>query len=190
MAPLVVFFDTNVLLAALLCPGGACRRLLNLAALGIIRPIVTSEVLAEAERHLRLGLGGRSFSDEEIEAFREALAPLFESEQLASSPVGRAAAEGAPLVNVDNRVLLQADPGASGHPRGQPKQTRQVGPNQALLADKGDLHVLAASIRHRCQFLCSSDKKNFPEGFECKGVRAISPAALLALLVQEVDLQE
>lgn len=92
---------------------------MHLAAVGIFRPVITSEVLAEAERHCRLGIGGRVITDEEIVAFRAAIAPLLDPAHLASSPVGRAASEHAPLVNVDNRAILQADPGAAGHPRGQ-----------------------------------------------------------------------
>lgn len=76
MAALVVAIDANVLLAAMLSLLGASRKLLELAAPGLFRPIITSEVLAECERHCRLGIQGRIVTEEEVLAFREAVAPL------------------------------------------------------------------------------------------------------------------
>jgi predicted nucleic acid-binding protein len=187
VARVVVALDANVLVAAMLSPTGASRRLMHLAAMELFCPIITSEVLAEAERHFRKGIGGRIITDAEVEAYQAALAPLLEPESLASSPVGRVAAEGSPLVNVDNRAILQVDPGRSGHPRGQRRQTEAVGGFHALLRDMGDAHVLAAAVRHRCDYLCTGNTQDFPADFEFQGIRAVTPRQLLAELLREDD---
>lgn len=185
MRPLVVAIDANVLIASLLVPTGACRRLLSLASLGIFRPVITSEVLAEAERHCREGIGGRVITDVEIGALRDAIFPLLEHLKLASSPFGRAASEHAPLVNVDNRIVLQPHPGGTGHPRGRQKRTETVDDNQAFVRDMGDAHVLAAAIRHRCDYVCTGNTRDFPADFELQGLRFCTPGQLLALLLAE-----
>lgn len=187
MPPLVVALDANILVAAMISPAGESRRLMHLAALGIFRPIITAEVLAEAERHFRRGIGGHAFTDVEIDNFRSAIAPLLEPENLASSPVGRAAAEGAALVNVDNRAILQADPGVRGHPRGQQRRTEATGPAQALLRDMGDAHVLAAAVRHRCDYVCTGNTRDFPPDFAFQGIRVATPRQLLNDLLREDD---
>lgn len=67
MPQLVVAIDANVLIASLLVSTGACRRLMEFASLGIFRPVITSEVLAEAERHCRKGIRGRVITNAEIQ---------------------------------------------------------------------------------------------------------------------------
>jgi predicted nucleic acid-binding protein len=47
-----VFFDTSVYIAALLSPGGAAGELVRLAEAGVIRMIVSEEVITEADRVL------------------------------------------------------------------------------------------------------------------------------------------
>ena len=47
-----VFFDTSVYIAALLSPGGAAGELVRLAEAGMIRMIVSEEVIVEADRVL------------------------------------------------------------------------------------------------------------------------------------------
>jgi hypothetical protein len=74
MTPFLVAIDANVLLAALLGPVGTSARLLQLAALGVFRPLIGIDVLDEAERHARLGIGGRVVGDAELLAFRAAIA--------------------------------------------------------------------------------------------------------------------
>jgi predicted nucleic acid-binding protein len=183
----VVAIDANVLIAALLVPTGACRRLMELALLGIFRPVITSEVLAEAERNCRVGIGGRVITDPEIAELRAALQPLLDQANLASSPIGRVAAEGAALVNVDNRAILQRDPGGTGHPRGLQRRTEALNEHQALVRDMGDAHVLAAAIRHGCDYVCTGNTLDFPADFEMRGLRFVTPGQLLALLLEEDD---
>ena len=47
-----IFFDTSVYIAALLSPGGAAGELVRLAEAGVIRMIVSEEVIVEADRVL------------------------------------------------------------------------------------------------------------------------------------------
>src|SRR3989338_6333347 len=47
-----IFFDTSVYIAALLSPGGAAGELVRLAEAGIIRMVVSEEVIVEADRVL------------------------------------------------------------------------------------------------------------------------------------------
>lgn len=185
MAPLVVAIDANVLIAAMLSSQGACRQLLRLAVLGIFEPVITSEVVAECERHCRRGIGGRVISDSEVQAFRQAIAPLLEPERLASGPVGRAASERAPLVNVDNRVIIQPHPGGTGHPRGERKRTEAASEARAFIRDMGDAHVLAAAIRHCCDYICTGNTTDFPADFQMQGIRFITPGRLLDVLLEE-----
>jgi predicted nucleic acid-binding protein len=187
MPQLVVAIDANVLIASLLVSTGACRRLMEFASLGIFRPVITSEVLAEAERHCRKGVRGRVVTNAEIQALRAAVYPLLEAEELASSPVGRAASENAPLVNIDNRVILQPHPGGTGHPRGLQKRTEMIDEHQAFIRDMGDAHVFAAAIRHRCDYVCTGNTRDFPADFEMNGLRFCTPNQLLLILLKEDD---
>jgi predicted nucleic acid-binding protein len=187
MGALLVAIDANVLIAAMLSSRGASRRLLRLASLGIFRPVITSEILAEVDRNCRAGIAGRIISDAEIQAFHQAIGPLLEQENLASNPIGRAASEHAPLVNVDNRAIIQPHPGDSGHPRGEKKRTEVINGSHALMKDMGDAHVLAAAIRHRCDYICTGNTADFPDGFEMAGLRVISSGGLLELLLSKGD---
>ncbi len=47
-----IFFDTSVYIAALLSPGGAAGELVRLAEAGVIRMVVSEEVIVEADRVL------------------------------------------------------------------------------------------------------------------------------------------
>lgn len=47
-----IFFDTSVYVAALLSPGGAAGELVRLAEAGVIRMVVSQEVIIEADRVL------------------------------------------------------------------------------------------------------------------------------------------
>lgn len=47
-----IFFDTSVYIAALLSPEGAARELVRLAEAGVIRMVVSEEVITEADRVL------------------------------------------------------------------------------------------------------------------------------------------
>ena len=49
-----VFFDTSVYIAALLSPGGAAGELVRLAEAGVIRMVVSQEVIIETDRVLSI----------------------------------------------------------------------------------------------------------------------------------------
>ena len=53
-----IFFDTSVYIAALLSPGGAAGELVRLAEAGVIRMIVSKEVIIEADRVLAVKFPG------------------------------------------------------------------------------------------------------------------------------------
>jgi hypothetical protein len=73
MTPSTIAFEADVLVAALAAPGGTTGRLLQLAALGLFKPVIAPEALAEAERHARTGVGGRVITEAELLAFRAAI---------------------------------------------------------------------------------------------------------------------
>lgn len=180
-----VAIDANVLFAALLSPAGGSRTLLQLATAGIFQPIITSEVLAEFDRHCRRGFRGRVITDEETTAFRLAIHPLLEHEEVPPGAIGRAATEHAPVVNIDNRLVLRRAPEQTV--RGESPQTRQLDAVNAQLRDMGDAHVLASAVRYGCQYLCTANIRDFPEGEEVGGVQFILPGTLLGLLLEESD---
>jgi predicted nucleic acid-binding protein len=176
MGPLVAL-DANVLAAAFLSPKGPSRRLLGLALLGEYQAVITTEVLAELDRHCRLGFKGMVPPEVAIAAFRTALHPLLEQMELLPGPVGRAASEGAALVNLDNQLIIRPQPGAV-----QGRGTEVVGDREVLLRDMGDAHLLAAAWRYGCHYLCTSNTRDFPPGLRVGRLEAVTPVALLEVL--------
>lgn len=176
MGPLVAL-DANVLAAAFLSPRGLSRRLLNLALFGEYQAVITTEILAELDRHLRLGIKGVVPSEESLAQFRAALHPLLEQMELLPGPIGRAAGEGALLVNVENRMIIRAHPGGA-----QRKRTEVVGAREVVMRDMGDAHFLAAALRYGCRYLCSWNAKDFPPGLRIGELELVLPQGLLAVL--------
>ncbi len=176
MGPLVAL-DANVLVAAFLTPKGLSHRLLVLALLAEYQVIITTEVLAELDRHCRLGFKGLVPTVDELARFRAALHPLLEQMELLPGPIGRASGEGVPIVNVDNRVIIRAHPGGA---RG--KQTEVVSEREVLLRDMGDAHLLAAALSYGCRYLCSWNTKDFPPGLRVGILEVVTPKELLAIL--------
>lgn len=181
----IVAIDANILFAALLSSRGASRRLLALAATGIFQPIITAEVLAEFDRNCRLGFKGRIISDLELQAFRAAIHPLLEYEEIVPGAVGRGTTEHAHLVNIENRVVIREAPPPDPGVRGEVRETRQMDEVNINLRDMGDAHVLASAVRYRCDYLCTANTRDFPEGLTVAGVRTITPGALLDILLEE-----
>lgn len=97
--------------------------------------------------------------------------------ELLPGPIGRAAGEGAPLINVDNEVIIRAHPGAA-----QGKRTEVVSGREILLRDMGDAHLMAAALQYGCRYLCSWNTKDFPPGLRVGHLEAITPEGLLAVL--------
>jgi hypothetical protein len=73
---MILAFDPDVLLAALLAPTSPSARLLQLAPLGIYQPFIAQEALATAEAWAREGVGGRVVTEAELLAFRAAIGEL------------------------------------------------------------------------------------------------------------------
>jgi predicted nucleic acid-binding protein len=176
VGPLVAL-DPNVLAAAFLSPTGLSRRLLVLALLGEFEAIITTEVLAELDRHCRRGFKGRVPTDEQISRFRAALHPLLEQMELLPGPVGRAVSEGGHVINIENRITLRAHPGGHGGKRLEVVSAREV-----LMRDMGDAHLLAAAIAYGCRYLCSWNTADFPPGLKIGELELITPEGLLAHL--------
>lgn len=180
-----VAIDANVLFAALLSGAGASRRLLMLGTLGIYEPVITAEVLAELDRHCRVGFKGRPISDDEVQAFKAAIRPLLDYEEVLPGAVGRAASERAHLVNIENRLNIREAPPPPPLSRGEGRRTRRVDAANVELRDMGDAHVLASAVKYRCDYLCTANSRDFPEGLEVAGTRVITPQTLLAQLIEE-----
>lgn len=175
-----VLLDTTSLCAAIRNPGGVGMKLLRLGLLGLFDIIVTEEIVAEWVRNCRKGLGkGRSkisFSEEDLDAFCEALEPMLSEEMVARVRIGRAASPLYPIRHVAGLKIIQL-------PQGQPAAvSRMLDDVTFALKDVGDFHVVEAALRYQCDYLCTRNTKDFTEGLRFGTVEVISPERLVALL--------
>jgi len=181
---LIVAIDTTVLFAALLS-NGVCRKLLEFGALGIYTPVITSEVLAELNTHCHLGIKGKPITDEIVNAFREAIAPLLEPENVVPSPFGRFDSAPKLLVNVENTMIFHRYPDPSASPRGEKRKPYVMGERKIVMTDMADAHVLAAAALKKADYLCTSNSKDLPSGLEFLSTKVITPSDLYRKLTDE-----
>ena len=78
-----IAFEADALVAALAAPGGTTGRLLQVAALGLFKPVIAPDALAEAERLAREGVASRAITEAELLAFRAAIAPWVGADEAA-----------------------------------------------------------------------------------------------------------
>ena len=174
---MLVCLDATVLCGALRTPTGINFRLLELAADGVVLQGFTTDVAGvEFVRNALEGLGGVTYTIEEITEFLDAFEPLFDPENVAPSPIGRSLTDktwlhGRPVGEVvfelngrSHEELLE----------GLPQQLRvQVGELEPY-----DLHLVAAAADRGADAICSANRRHLPEGQLAGGIRVVRPGTL------------
>lgn len=177
-----VLLDTTTLCAAMRNPGGSGMKLLRLGLLGLFEPIVTEEIIAEWVRNCRKGLGqGKlkiTFTENDLDAFCEALEPVLSDEMVARVRIGRAASPLYPVRQEGGLKVIQM-------PLGQPAAGSRMLDDITLgLKDVGDFHVVEAALRYQCDYLCTRNTKDFADGLQFGPVEVITPESLFTELTE------
>lgn len=178
---MVVCFDATVLCGALRRPGGINFRLLQLAADGVVLEGFTTEVAGmEFIRNALEGLGGVRYEIELIEEFLDAFGALFDAENVAAAPIGRALTAQTWLHNKPIGEVVYHLTGRTGEEllEGLPEQLRVVSGE----FDVHDVHLVAAATARGAELICSSNRRHLPEGPLAGGIEVIGPGRLAAAL--------
>jgi hypothetical protein len=168
-----VLFDTTTLCAAIQSPFGLSMALLDFARIGSITGVVTQEVIGEWVRKCRLGIGSRHYNDQDIAEFCELLDPLLAAEMLLRVDIGRAMSPLHPITKAAGVTIVQAQPNT----RSSMIEDRVFG-----LKDIGDLHVVRAALQESCDYLCSYNGNDLPDGLRIGKLEVIRPERLLPLI--------
>lgn len=180
--PIRVLFDATALCSAFISPGGTDMALLQLARANFFTPVITGEVVAEFVRNCRKGFvaGSRRVTVEEddIDAFFEILEPLLAPDNLMHVRIGRAAAPAYPIRAVGGLWLVQVPQ------RMARAQTHLRGARVLALKDIYDFHVVHAALATRCDFICTYNSRDLPDGLRIGSrLEIIKPERLHRLLV-------
>ena len=160
--------------------------LLELARIGVIEPIFTQEVVAEWERVAKEGrLDGIRYEDADLVAFCDLVAPLLSVETLAQVRLGRAQVPGIPIATAGRAQII------TQHPKtGQATTETHVRDERTLvLKDPADAHLFQVALDLGCDYLCTSNTKDLPEGLVIGPVRCITPESLMTLLRKQLGSQ-
>lgn len=176
-----VLFDTTTLCSAFLNPAGTDMALLQMARSGLIEPVISQEVVSEFIANCRKGfvIGGKlvTFDEDFIDAFFELLEPLLDIANLARLRVGRAAGPLYPLREEGGVWIVQV-PRQLAHTR-----THMRGGRILALKDIHDFHVVIAALRYRCDYVCTYNHRDLPDGLRIGSRLEIAkPERLLRLL--------
>ena len=160
---MLVCFDATVLCGAIRKPAGYNYRLLELAADGVLIEGFTTDVAGmEFVRNALDGLSGVSYDMELIGAFLDHFAPLFNPDNVAPSPIGRAL-PAAPALH--NRPIGEVAFKLTGRRR---EDLLGDLPAQLRLRegefDAYDVHLLAAAVLRGADVIRSSNRTHLPEG--------------------------
>lgn len=160
-------FDATVLCGALRKPTGLNFRLLEIAAQGGVYEGFTTDFAGlEFVRNAVEELGGVIYEIELVEAFLDAFAPVFDPDNVATSPIGRALTQETWL---HNRPIGEVVYHLTGRTRETllaelPEQLRVV----VGEIDAYDVHLVAAAVERGADVICSSNRRHSP--------RAVWPA--------------
>lgn len=161
-----VLFDATTLCSATLSPAGIDMALLQLArprgGHALLEAVLTTEVVAEWVSNCRRGFMVRGqqvvIEEDMIDAFCDLLTPLLSQELVAQVRTGRAAAPMYPVQHEGGIRIVQV-------PRGfAHAKSRMLDAGTLALKDIFDFHVVASALRHRCDFLCTYNSKDLPDG--------------------------
>jgi hypothetical protein len=180
----VVAFDATVLCRALLNPNGLEFELLLRAAQGMpFRGFTTEVVGVEFVRNAYTGFGAgdrfRTYGEDELEAFLNTFAPLFDLDNIHGSPLGRAltsnhALHDRPLGEVLYELTGQSDETLLADLESQPTVT----PGGSLRHfDPFDLHLALVAVRDGADVLCTSNTTDYSMA-NIGRVRIATPVAL------------
>lgn len=178
---MLVCFDATVLCGALRRPAGINFRLLQLAADGVVLDGFTTEVAGmEFIRNALDGLGGVRYETALIEEFLDGFGALFDSENVATSPIGRSLTAQTWL---HNKPIGAVAYHLTGRTRadlldGLPEQLRVVSGE----FDDHDVHLVAAAVTRGADVVCSSNRRHLPEGPLAGDLEVIGPGRLAAAL--------
>lgn len=176
-ATVKVCFDTTVLCAAIRKPNGLAMRLLTLARLGLIEAVMTEEVVAEWRRNCRTGIRGVVYPDDIVERFAELLEPLLSPASIQPVDISRAMSPLHPISSAGEITIVQT-------PHGQAKlQTFLLNGHTLALKDIHDLHVVRAALQQGCDYLCSRNTKDLPDGLRLDDLEIMTPQRLLPLVL-------
>ena len=157
-----VLFDTTTLCAATRNPHGVSMKLLLLARIGVVEPVISDEIVAEWVRNCRLGLGrGRAMvklTEADIDAFCDLLEPLLSPEMIARVRVGRAASPLYPIRHEGGLTIVQVPTGLAR------SATGMLDISTLGLKDIGDFHVVEAALRFACDFICTANTRDLADG--------------------------
>jgi hypothetical protein len=177
----LVCFDATVLCAAIRKPTGYNFKLLEFVADGaVLRGFTTDIAGMEFVRNALDGLSGVTYDMPQIERFLDHFSPLFNQDNVQSSPIGRALPAQAAL---HNRPIGEVVYKLTGHTRQKlladlPDQLRLI----ASEFDAFDVHLLAAAAARDADVICSANRAHLPEGPLAGGIDVIGPGRLAAEL--------
>lgn len=177
-------FDATVLCRALLNPAGVEYELLVRAGQGVpFRGFTTDVVGMEFLRNAHMGFGAgerfRTYDENELEEFLDTFAPLFDVDNIHSSPLGRAltpnhALHDRPLGEVLYELTGQTDESLLDELESQPTVT--PGPSLRHF-DPFDLHLALVAVRADADVLCTSNSTDYTME-RIGNVRISTPVAL------------
>lgn len=178
---MLICFDATVLCGALRRPVGPNFQLLRLAAAGVVIDGFTTEVAGmEFVRNALEGLSGVSFTIEAIEEFLDSFGPLFDPDNVATSPIGRSLTSETWLHDKPIGEVVYHLTGRTREEllQGLPEQLRVVSGE----FDAHDLHLVAAAVERGADVICSSNRRHMPEGPLAAGIEIRGPGRLAAEL--------
>lgn len=163
-----VLFDATSLCSATLSPGGIDMKLL-LMARGFrensrIEAVITQQIVAEWERNCRMGFARRNgpplvVSEAAIDRFVELLEPLLSREAIATVRIGRFESPLYPVRRYSRLNLIQLP--VKGV---KPQKSQMLDQTTFGLTDIFDFHVVDAAIAHDCDFICTYNQHDLPDG--------------------------
>src|SRR5437867_3066306 len=122
------------------------------------------------------GLGGRTYSLDEVEAFLDVFEPLFDPQNVARSPIGRAVVR---RTDLHNKPIGQVVYELTGRDRSE--LLRDLGDQARLMPsefDYADLHLVVSAVAHHADLICSSNRRDLPEGPLLPGIEVVGPGRL------------
>ena len=130
----------------------------------------------EFVRNALEGLGGVTYSYDDIEEFLDVFEPLFDPDNVAPSPIGRSLTDETWL---HNRPVGEVVYHLTGRHRGElledlPRQLRVV----VGEFDAYDVHLVAAAVDLSATAICSANRKHLPEGRIAGTIDVIGPGRL------------
>ncbi|MDI6817631.1 MAG: PIN domain-containing protein [Actinomycetota bacterium] len=173
-----ILLDTTVLCGALVQPNSINFKLLMLArAASFYEPIISEVVVVEFIKHCRLGIGGITYSEEEIDRFWNVVTPLLEPESIERISIGRRYAE---YVKFYVKPIEEVVYELTGRNHSELLDAARASGLKYCDIDSHDLHLLVAAVEHLCDYLCTANVNDRPEGIGA--VKVIKPGALYGLL--------